>query len=385
MNTRRADGVWCAMKRSQATIGLLAALMILTACASAQTSSPSAGEPDPAPTEDLGPEITAAIERRLEFGLRADPAYVAAVHAAADSIAHDIGILVTPDEAAELARRTRGQDDLGALATYGAEHPDSFGGMYIDQAGGGDVILLFTSQIELHARAVGALAPPGATVRVERVRFTQAELGSVMDNLPFGALAAAGHEMVSAHVDTIRNIVQLDLKSDDSTIEERLEQEHGGRLDVVVFPKPGPWENTASGDGWRLLATGLSRADAYTVRAATNADEWTAMWDAMGLDGAPPEVNFGDEVAVSFGHGVGSSCPERKLEAVVIDDELVYSETSDPLGPRACTTDLAGGAVFVVALSRSALPNDAFTLRLSEVPMPCQEECGITDEIEVDL
>lgn len=336
------------MKRSQGTIGLLAALIALAACSSpsSQTGAPLVDTPEPTATEEVAPELAEAIELR---------------------------------------RGTTEQNELGGLTTYGAEHPDTYGGMYLDRAAGADVVLLFTSEIERHARAASALAPAGVTVRVERVRFTEAELVEVLETLDHGALAADGHEMVSAWLDTIANVVQLEIKSDDATIEERLEQAHGGRLEVVVHPKPGPWENASQGEGWRLLATGLSRADAYTVRASTNADEWAAMWEAMGLDGARPEVDFTDEVVVSFGHGVGSTCQERRLDDVVIDGDLVYSEVTDPLGPRVCAADLAGGVVFVVALIRSELPHDSFALRLSERAMPCQAECGITDEIQVDV
>ena len=76
--------------------------------------------------------------------------YVESVHAAPDSIRSDFGFLVTPDEGAELERRFAVQNGLGALAAYGAEHPDTFGGLYIDQASGGDVVLLFTTEVERH-------------------------------------------------------------------------------------------------------------------------------------------------------------------------------------------------------------------------------------------
>ena len=67
---------------------------------------------------------------------------------------------------------------------------------------------------------------------------------------------------------------------------------------------------------------------------------------------------------MSFGHGIGSSCPELRLDGVAIEGGVVFSQTSDPLVPRGCTADLAATAVFVVAVERSALPDDGFTLRL---------------------
>jgi hypothetical protein len=76
------------------------------------------------------------------------------------------------------------------------------------------------------------------------------------------------------------------------------------------------------------------------------------------------------DVVVSFAHGIGSSCPELRLDDVVIDGSEVYSVASDPIvdafgSPRACTADLVGAVTFVVAIDRAALP-EAFTLWLSD-------------------
>lgn len=360
---------------------LLASLALIAGCTAGAAPSSS---PVPEPIASIPPELAAAIATRTEFGLRADAEYVANVHAAGDSIEHELGILVTPVEAAELARRFGAETDLEALIAYGAEQVETFGGLYIDQASGGDVVLLFTEGLERHAAAASDLAPDGVTVRVERVRFTEAELVELLENLDFGGLAAEGHDMVGASLDTIDNIVELELKSDDPSIEQRLEALHGGRLDVVVHPKPGPWENRAAGDGWRLIGAGIGRNDAYTVRAATDAAEWAAMWEAIGLEQEIPEADFADEVVVSFGHGIGSSCPELRLDDVAIADDVVFSVASDPLAPRGCTADLVGAAVFVVALSRDSLPDAGFTLRLAERAVT-GGGADFNEEIEVDL
>lgn len=129
---------------------------------------------------------------------------------------------------------------------------------------------------------------------------------------------------------------------------------------------------------WRMLAQGRSGADeAFGVRAATDEPSWDELWNAIALDADEPAVDLDDEVVVSFAHGIGSSCPELRLDEVVIADDLVYSVAVDPHAPRACTADLVGAVVFVVALDRSALPDDGFTLALREdfgdrleVPLP---------------
>jgi hypothetical protein len=364
----------------------VAAVTVLTVgCAGTSTGPSPSVDPDPTLEPELPAALVEAIALRTDLGLRADTEYVDAVHAANDSIRHDMGLLVTPEEANALDRRFAAQGELDGLIAYGAEHPDSFGGMYIDQASGGDVVLLFTRDVERHARVAAALAPAGITVRVRRVDFTEAELTEFLEDLDLRSLGGRGVDMLSAGLDTIRNVVTLEVKTNDQGFEERLEAAHGGRLDVIVHPAPGPWENVADGDGWRLIAVGETGGDeAYTVRAATDAGTWSAMWQAIGPRADQPAVDLEAEVVVTFGHGIGSSCREVRLDGVVIEDGEVYSVTSDPLAPRNCTADLAGTAVFVVAVSREALPIDGFTLRLGEQRATCGD-CGFSEQIEVPL
>lgn len=252
--------------------------------------------------------------------------------------------------------------DTAALQAYGAEHADQFGGMYIDPPGGSSVVMLFTADVERHQSAVTAILPG---TRVRQVEHTEGELVALLESFDFQALQAQGIEVIGGSVDVIGNRVELEVKSNDPTVELRLELAHGGLLDVTVFPVPGAWANATEGEGWRLLVAGQAGGqEAYIVRAATNADAWSEMWSTIGLEGAAPAVDLADEVVVSFAHGIGSSCPELRLDGVTIQDGVAFSETSDPLSPRACTSDLAGAIVFVVAVERTALPDDGFTLRL---------------------
>jgi hypothetical protein len=272
-------------------------------------------------------------------------------------------------------------DGIEALQAYGAEHVDQFGGLYIDPPGGSHVVMLFTDDLELHAAAVEAIKP-GTTLR--QVVHTEAELIAVLEGFDFEALKAEGIEMVGGGVDVIGNRVTLEAKSNDPTAELRLELAHGGLLDVTIFPVPGAWQNVAEGDGWRLIADGeAAGTEAYVVRAATDAAEYAEMWEAIGLDGEAPEVDLASEVVVSFGHGIGSSCPEVRLDDVVIQGNIVFSVTSDPLTPRACTADLVGAAMFVVAIARDAVEG-GFTLWLNEQAAE-QGNAGFSAPVEVEL
>jgi hypothetical protein len=265
--------------------------------------------------------------------------------------------------------------DVEDLVAYGNRHRDVFGGLYIDPPGGSSVVMLFTRELETHQRAVNDLLPG---TRVRQVRFTESELRALQEELSQSLFGQEGIELLTVSVDTVGNQVEVALKSDDPTLELKLEAAHGGMLDASVFPFPGPWANAESGDGWRLLATGDELGEAYTVRAARTASEWEGLWRAIGIDGERPAVDLDDDVVVSFGHGLSRSCPELRLDDVVIEGGVVYSVTSDPLAPRNCTDDLSAAGVFVIALDRDALPADGFTLRLCA-------DCGFVEELEVRL
>ncbi len=273
------------------------------------------------------------------------------------------------------------EEVVAELQAYGARHPDAFGGLYVDDQSQGSFVMLFTDRLEEHTAALAEIWP---RVTVRPARYTEAELTEVLESLDLATMAGDGIEPLSAGLDTINNRVTLDLKSDDPTLELRLELEYGGRVEVTVHPLPGEWSNVTEGDGWRLLGTGdAGPEEAYTVRAATDEAGWDELWSVLGLEVERPDVDLTSEVVVSFAHGIGSSCRELRLDDVVIDGGVVFSVTSDPLAPRNCTSDLAGAATFVVALDRAALPADGFTLQLGpervtgggfqeviEVPLP---------------
>ncbi len=273
------------------------------------------------------------------------------------------------------------EDVVAALQAYGAEHADEFGGLYVEDQSRGSFGMFFTGRLEEHAAALAEIWP---RVTVRGVRYSEAALMEVLERLDLSGMAGPGLEPLSAGIDTMNNVVTLELKSNDPGIETLLELQYGDMLEVTVHPFPGEWANVAEGDGWRLLAAGeAGHADAYTVRAATDEAQFDEVWSAMALGAERPAVDFGAEVVVSFGHGIGSSCPELRLDDVSIGDGVVYSVTSDPLEPRGCTADLVGASVFVVAVERDALPEHGFTLQLDRDGGPNCEGCTASLEVEL--
>jgi hypothetical protein len=281
---------------------------------------------------------------------------------------------VPPDEAS------------GALQAYGEQHADEFGGLYFDQPSG-VLVLRFTGHLDEHALAVTALAH-GAPVRVLPCQHTERDFRAVQDDITerIPALRAQGIEPLQASVDVIRNITTFDAKSDLPGVEAMLEAEYAGKLDVTIYPLPGPWQNVASGPGWRLVANGPSETGlAYSVRVATDAASWAALWTEVNLGQAAPSVDFEHEIVAAFGEGLSQSCPEIRLDGITIDHSarLVYHRTSDPMSPRGCRLDLSASDVFVVALKRSALPPSPFVVQLL-APGDC-DDCGSQARVTVVL
>lgn len=150
----------------------------------------------------------------------------------------------------------------------------------------------------------------------------------------------------------------------------------------------GWWQNRTSGEGWRLVASGTDGLDlAYQVQVAINDDEWQSLWRTLDTTEPAPTIDLRSEIAVSFAEGIGRACHERRLDDVVVDrvQHLVYSITSDPLGPRMCTLELAGAAYFVVALARDSLPDSPFIVRLRNDLVCADRSCGHIEEVTVDL
>lgn len=256
-----------------------------------------------------------------------------------------------------------GIDDISPLTNYASAHANEFAGLYVDPPGSRSFVMLFTRHVEEHASALAAIA---SNVRVREARFTERELEDTLNAATASLGGLAGVQPISGWVDTVNNVVVIEVKTDDPTFEVTTELAHGGRLDVRVYPIPGPWANVESGPGWRLLATALAPPDeAHAVRAATDDPTLGTLWGDLGAEGLPPAIDFTTEVVVAFMHGIGSSCLELRLDGISIGGGEVMSVVSDPLAPRACTTDLVGAVAFIVALERSALPTDGFTLWLS--------------------
>lgn len=154
-------------------------------------------------------------------------------------------------------------------------------------------------------------------------------------------------------------------------------------LDPADAPVAGP--QPLGGDGWRLLAAEQGAGMVYRTGIATDAASYAELWQLIGLRGEPPPVDFETDVVIWFGAVYGSSCPDLRLDDVVVDEAraLVHAEIVNLAAGMACTAD-ANPYAFVVALERARLPAGPFAIQLRADDPPG----GVPEErtlVHVDL
>lgn len=152
--------------------------------------------------------------------------------------------------------------------------------------------------------------------------------------------------------------------------------------DPAAVPAPGPQQ--PAGDGWRLLATEPT-GQPYRTGIAWDAESLAGLWLEAGISADVPRVDFQTEVVIWFGAVYGSSCPDLRLDDVVVDggQRIVHAEIvlADP--PMACTAD-ANPRAYLVAIPRSRLPAPTFAIQLTADGPPA----GVPEErtlVEADL
>ncbi|CAN5816487.1 hypothetical protein BH23CHL8_BH23CHL8_03140 [soil metagenome] len=170
--------------------------------------------------------------------------------------------------------------------------------------------------------------------------------------------------------DVQRNVVEIGVPYLTADVVADLERRFAGEPicvdggDPADRPVPGP--QPTEGDGWRLVGHRQGGGEVYRTGIATDERAYRRLWRLAEMRGRPPAVDLTDHVVLWFAEPHGSSCPERRLDDVVVDRETrrVYPLLVDPEANLGCTDDIAGSWQFLVALERSRLPAGPFMLQL---------------------
>ncbi len=139
----------------------------------------------------------------------------------------DLGVPLTAAELEDMADRARVSESLEPMLLYGAAHPKTFGGLYIDQANGGTIVVLVTD--DQSVARWRDLAPAGAEVELRHVKRTLQELDHTHQALidDWDALGRQGIDIRSIATSVPTNVVDVGIDDYSKVRAETLKGAYG--------------------------------------------------------------------------------------------------------------------------------------------------------------
>ncbi|MDH3190841.1 MAG: hypothetical protein OEM39_09440, partial [Acidimicrobiia bacterium] len=220
-----------------------------------------------------------------------------------------------------------------------AQSKPDYQGIWIDRDHNGWITVAFTGDVGAVQQDLLEVFPGVGVVAVE-VETSEADLQSLQTRL-HGELVRLDIDFGSGTYEN-KGVVGLDVSRMTPELEAVLEGFAGEPLcvnvpDQSLLPELGPQPSV--GDGWRLLADEAMVGEPYRTGIAFDAESLAALWLTIGLNQTIPDVDFESEVVIWFGAVYGSSCPNLRLDDVVVDGATIYALIVLPDNPLACTDD----------------------------------------------
>lgn len=262
-----------------------------------------------------------------------------------------------------------------------AQGKPGYQGIWIDREHNGWISVAFTEGVEERQSELEAEFPNDGVVAVE-TRYTTAYLDDLQERV--GTELSGVSESFGSSSQVNFGVVSIDLASLDAEVVQHLSEAFPGEPicvsgpDPSEIPQPGP--QAQQGDGWRLLFDDAPAGEAYRTGIAADPDSLRTLWDTIGLDSPLPEVDFENEVVIWFGAVYGSSCPDLRLDDVIVDGDLIYANIVLAVPQVACTDD-ANPHAYIIALDRARLPQGPFRIQLgaNDPPRGVPEERTVVD------
>ncbi len=221
-----------------------------TASATPEPCPPIATTPEPLASlpADVDESIRSAIQERFENGLRRDLAWVQQV-AADPTATTEFGFPLLPAESASLFARN-GRSIMVQTLLRDYDQGPEFGGLYMDNALGGVIVVLWTSDPTAIRAELGPRLPPCFPILFREVRWSEAELRRWQNAISLQSdwFAEIDASFQGVGADTIRNDVVVEI----SSANERAEQ---AILDHFGAPE-GMLRVESDGTGAALLPSG---------------------------------------------------------------------------------------------------------------------------------
>jgi hypothetical protein len=237
--------------------------------------------------------------------------------------------------------------------------------IWIDREHNGWIAVAFSQDAAVRQRDLEREFPGVGVVAVP-VDWTTAELEALQrrihEALPpdvmtgSGTLVMQGVVMIGAGIVTPERVALIEAKFSG----ERVCLEG---IDAADAPAPGPQQ--PAGVGWRLLATEPTGFP-YRTGIAWDAASLEDLWVTADVSAPIPPVDFATEIVIWFGAVYGSSCPDLRLDDVVVDGgrRIVHADLVLVDTPMGCTAD-ANPRAYLVAVQRWALPAAPFAIQLT--------------------
>jgi hypothetical protein len=184
--------------------------------------------------------VREAVEFREQFAFSTDHELIRRLNADPDADC-EWSVPLTADESAELTRRSQIGSQAQALNRFVDAHEDAFGGIYIDQHAGGQIVLLVApgGSDRLLADALATL-PASVDRRWERVTWSQKALkdfrAEILDRYPYAVFGVN-----SIGIDVMHNRLEI-----------RINPEHFRRTSTRII-------DSYSADLYFLISAGPGR------------------------------------------------------------------------------------------------------------------------------
>ncbi len=172
---------------------------------------------------------------RVQFGLQADPDFIATVQSNPTATL-ELGVPLLPTELADLQHRNEIADAAFGLQPY-LENDPRFGGMWMDQAAGGVVVIDELGSDVAFEQAISSALPSGTSLRFAPARYPFAQLTAIRDAAEGAQDALArslGLSLIA--IDPVSNAVTLGLDPYSTAGAEALQKAYGEAVHVTSEP-----------------------------------------------------------------------------------------------------------------------------------------------------
>lgn len=254
---------------------------------------------------------------------------------------------------------------IDQVRRWATQHPD-FVDIWIDRENNGWVTVAFSEDVGERQNEIEALFPDDGVVAVQ-LEWTEEELVDLQSKVVEELDGVV--EIQGAWTDVIRGHVNLQIPvlSEESltAIAERFPDEpicvEGLAPDQFVEPGPQP----QSGEGWQLVYEQKDAGSPYMTGAAWDQESFHILLESIpGLDELDVDVDFENEIVIWFGAVFGSSCPNIRMDDVVIEGDTIYPLIVDTDNSFSCTAD-ARPHTYLVGLDRNRLPAPPFYVQIN--------------------